>query len=62
MTDAICVAQTAAPPEKVRTAVMGASGYTGEEVVRLLSLHPTFAVSALTADSQAGKVGYSSLS
>lgn len=38
---------------------MGASGYTGEEVVRLLSLHPTFAVSALTADSQAGKVSSS---
>ncbi|KAK9834245.1 hypothetical protein WJX84_005092 [Apatococcus fuscideae] len=42
-------------PKTVRTAVMGASGYTGEEVVRLLSLHPMFAVSALTADSQAGK-------
>ncbi|KAK9836564.1 hypothetical protein WJX74_003205 [Apatococcus lobatus] len=47
--------QMSAAPKNVRTAVMGASGYTGEEVVRLLSLHPTFAVSALTADSQAGK-------
>lgn len=43
--------------EQVRVAVLGASGYTGEEVVRLLSLHPTFKVTALTGDRQAGKVG-----
>ncbi len=42
--------------EQVRVAVLGASGYTGEEVVRLLSLHPTFKVTALTGDRQAGKV------
>ena len=42
--------------EKVRIAVLGASGYTGEEVVRLLSLHPTFRVTVLTGDRQAGKV------
>ncbi|EFN50924.1 hypothetical protein CHLNCDRAFT_141716 [Chlorella variabilis] len=41
--------------EQVRVAVLGASGYTGEEVVRLLSLHPTFKVTALTGDRQAGK-------
>ncbi|GAB4821680.1 hypothetical protein N2152v2_008726 [Parachlorella kessleri] len=41
--------------EKVRIAVLGASGYTGEEVVRLLSLHPTFKVTVLTGDRQAGK-------
>lgn len=35
--------------------VLGASGYTGEEVVRLLSLHPTFKITALTGDRQAGK-------
>jgi N-acetyl-gamma-glutamyl-phosphate reductase len=35
--------------------VLGASGYTGEEVVRLLALHPTFKVTALTGDRQAGK-------
>ena len=34
---------------------MGASGYTGEEVVRLLALHPNFSVAALTGESQAGK-------
>ena len=42
--------------EQVRIAVLGASGYTGEEVVRLLALHPNFSVTALTGESQAGKV------
>ncbi|KAH7619633.1 hypothetical protein Ndes2526B_g06615 [Nannochloris sp. 'desiccata'] len=41
--------------DEVRIAVLGASGYTGEECVRLLSLHPNFKVSALTGDRQAGK-------
>ena len=39
-----------------RIAVLGASGYTGEEVVRLLALHPSFKATALTGESQAGKV------
>lgn len=39
-----------------RIAVLGASGYTGEEVVRLLALHPSFKVTTLTGESQAGKV------
>jgi hypothetical protein len=46
----------AASVEQVRIAVLGASGYTGEEVVRLLALHPNFSVAALTGESQAGKV------
>lgn len=52
-------AEVAAPAvtEKVRIAVLGASGYTGEEVVRILSLHPSFKVTVLTGDRQAGKVG-----
>ena len=37
-------------------AVLGASGYTGEEVVRLMALHPNLSVAALTGESQAGKV------
>ena len=41
--------------EQARIAVLGASGYTGEEVVRLLALHPNFHVAALTGESQAGK-------
>lgn len=36
--------------------MLGASGYTGEEVVRLLALHPNFKVAALTGETQAGKV------
>ena len=36
--------------------MLGASGYTGEEVVRLLALHPVFDVTALTGETQAGKV------
>lgn len=41
---------------KSRIAVLGASGYTGEEVIRLMALHPTFAATVLTGESQAGKV------
>ncbi len=36
--------------------MLGASGYTGEEVVRLLALHPSFSVTVLTGETQAGKV------
>jgi N-acetyl-gamma-glutamyl-phosphate reductase len=38
-----------------RVAVLGASGYTGAEVVRLSSLHPNLDVVALTGEKQAGK-------
>ena len=48
--------QHAEPAARHRVAVLGASGYTGEEVVRLMALHPNFAVAALTGESQAGKV------
>lgn len=47
--------QPQASSETVRVGVLGASGYTGEEVVRLLSLHPTFKITAMTGDRQAGK-------
>lgn len=47
---------TANGTDKSRIAVLGASGYTGEEVIRLMALHPTFAPSVLTGESQAGKV------
>ena len=46
----------AASADVKRIAVLGASGYTGEEVVRLLAQHPQFKVTALTGESQAGKV------
>ncbi len=46
-------------PEKVTTvknvAVLGASGYTGAELLRLLSSHPSFEVGAVTASSQQGR-------
>lgn len=45
--------------DKSRIAVLGASGYTGEEVIRLMALHPSFAATVLTGESQAGKVGAS---
>jgi len=37
-------------------AVLGASGYTGAEVVRLSALHPNITITALTGEKQAGKV------
>jgi N-acetyl-gamma-glutamyl-phosphate reductase len=49
------------PTARARVAVLGASGYTGEEVVRLMALHPSFTVAALTGESQAGKVRISTL-
>lgn len=41
--------------KKQRTAILGASGYTGAELLRLLHNHPNFEIAALTGDSQAGK-------
>ncbi|KAG2454794.1 hypothetical protein HYH02_000629 [Chlamydomonas schloesseri] len=38
-----------------KIAVLGASGYTGAEVVRLTALHPNIKVTVLTGDKQAGK-------
>lgn len=40
--------------DKLKTAVLGASGYTGAEAVRLLSTHPKMEISALTANRHAG--------
>lgn len=40
---------------KTRIAVLGASGYTGAELVRLLLRHPNAQIAALTADRKAGK-------
>lgn len=36
------------------TAILGASGYTGAELVRLLHTHPRLEIAALTADRKAG--------
>ena len=37
-----------------RIAILGASGYTGAELVRLIATHPTMRVAALAADRKAG--------
>ena len=41
--------------KKIRTAILGASGYTGAELIRLLINHPYVNLIALTAERQAGK-------
>lgn len=40
---------------KKKVAVLGASGYTGSDAIRLLARHPYVVLSALTANSHAGK-------
>jgi len=40
--------------KKVQIAILGASGYTGAELVRLLHLHPHVEIAVLTADRKAG--------
>ena len=40
----------------MRTAVIGASGYAGGELLRLLAVHPHFQVTAISAHSNAGEL------
>ncbi len=40
---------------KIKIGVLGASGYTGADLVRLLLLHPNAEISLLTADRRAGE-------
>jgi N-acetyl-gamma-glutamyl-phosphate reductase len=40
---------------RIRIAILGASGYTGAELLRLLSHHPAAEIRALTGDRMAGK-------
>lgn len=40
---------------RIRVAILGASGYTGAELIRLLSRHPHIDFVTLTADRHAGK-------
>ncbi len=39
----------------IRVGILGASGYTGAELVRMLLRHPGVEICALTAERQAGK-------
>ncbi|KAL6213485.1 hypothetical protein ACLB2K_012932 [Fragaria x ananassa] len=41
--------------KQVRLGVLGASGYTGSEIVRLLANHPHFGITLMTADRKAGQ-------
>ncbi len=41
--------------QTARIAILGASGYTGAELVRLIATHPGMTVTALTADRRAGE-------
>lgn len=41
--------------QPINIVILGASGYTGAELLRLLQNHPAFHIVALTGDSQAGK-------
>src|ERR1700710_1425413 len=45
----------AAAESKAKIAVLGASGYTGAELVRLLLRHPHVELALLTADRRAGQ-------
>jgi len=44
----------AAPPAATRVAVAGATGYTGQELLRLLSRHPRVTLTAAMSSGQAG--------
>ncbi|XP_059428114.1 probable N-acetyl-gamma-glutamyl-phosphate reductase, chloroplastic isoform X3 [Corylus avellana] len=49
------VTKTQKPNKEVRIGVLGASGYTGSEIVRLLANHPHFGITLMTADKKAGQ-------
>ncbi len=38
----------------IKAGIMGAAGYAGAELVRILAQHPDFAIQAITSDSDAG--------
>src|SRR3546814_386346 len=44
-----------ATADAIRVAILGASGYTGAELLRLLVRHPRVRIVALTADRKAGE-------
>ena len=43
------------PNQKIRAAIIGATGYTGSELVRLLIHHPNVDIVSITSESYAGK-------
>lgn len=43
------------PAQKIRIGVIGASGYTGADLIRLAARHPAIEIRVLTANTHAGK-------
>src|SRR3989442_267381 len=41
--------------QKIRTGIVGVSGYSGVELARILARHPRFALASVTTDRWAGK-------
>lgn len=41
--------------QEIKTAILGASGYTGAELVRILCGHPNFKITGMSADRRAGE-------
>ncbi|GAB2274420.1 hypothetical protein Dimus_009188 [Dionaea muscipula] len=54
-TEQIPVTRCHSSQKSVRIGVLGASGYTGSEILRLLANHPHFGISLMTADRKAGQ-------
>ncbi|KAI3702461.1 hypothetical protein L6452_28199 [Arctium lappa] len=51
-----CSVLSAQKPDKsIRVGILGASGYTGAELIRFLANHPYFGISLMTADRKAGQ-------
>lgn len=46
---------TTSSPARIQAAILGASGYTGAETLRLLARHPHVEIAAITANAQAGR-------
>jgi N-acetyl-gamma-glutamyl-phosphate reductase len=46
------------PANKIRIGVIGASGYTGADLIRLAARHPAVEIGALTANTHAGKTAH----
>ncbi|KAF8082817.1 hypothetical protein N665_0807s0026 [Sinapis alba] len=49
------VSANSSSEKDIRIGLLGASGYTGAEIVRLLANHPHFGVTLMTADRKAGQ-------
>ena len=43
-------------PSAMKTAVIGASGYTGGELLRLIGMHPHLEATYISAHSNAGEL------